>query len=212
MGLDIDPVGAGLAVSLARPGGNVTGVSGLSPELSSKQLQILKELVPKLSRVAVLGGSATAGTSQSLSALERAAAGLKVQVHFFGVKNLDEIKAAFRDAVKAKADAMVVLASGPATNNRAEVTQLALSTRLPTIYYVPEFMDAGGLITYGVSTTALFGRAATYVDKILKGAKPADLPIEQPAVFEMAVNMKTAKALGLKIPQSILLQATKIIE
>ena len=212
MGYDIDPVGAGHVASLARPGGNVTGLSGLSPELSGKQLQILKEIVPRLSRVAVIGDSAAAGTTQSLNALEQAAATLKVHVQYINVKNLDDIRAAFRDATKAQADAMVVFANGAATNNRVEVARLAQASRLPAIYYTGEFVEVGALITYGVSTAAMFKRAATYVDKILKGAKPGDLPIEQPAVFDLVINMKTAKALGLKIPQSILLQATKVIQ
>jgi putative ABC transport system substrate-binding protein len=212
MGLDIDPVGAGLVASLGRPGGNVTGVSGLSPELSGKQLQILKELVPKFSRVAVIGDSATAGTAQSLSALQNAAGLLKVHVQFLNIRNVEDIRAAFRDAIKAHADAMIVFASGTATNNRQEVTRLAASNRLPAIYYVGEFVDAGALITYGVRASTMFRRAAVYVDKILKGTKPAELPIEQPAVFDLVINMKTAKALGLKVPQSIVLQATKIIE
>lgn len=212
MGYDIDPVGAGHVASLARPGGNVTGLSGLSPELSGKQLQILKEIVPRLARVAVIGDSAAAGTAQSLSALEQAAAALKVHVQYVNVKNLDDIRVAFRDATKAQADAMVVFANGAATNNRVEVARLAQASRLPAIYYTGEFVEVGALITYGVSTVAMFKRAATYVDKILKGAKPGELPIEQPAVFDLVINMKTAKALGLKIPQSILLQATKVIQ
>jgi putative ABC transport system substrate-binding protein len=212
MGFDSDPVGAGLVASLARPGGNVTGSTGIAPEMSSKQLQLLKELIPRLTRVAVIGNTTAAGTEQSLSVLRHAADTLKVRVQYFNVRDVEEVRRAFHEAGKAQAEAMIVFAGGTATNNRAEVARLAMTNRLPTIYSVSEFVDVGALLTYGASSEALFRRAAIYVDKILKGAKPADLPVEQPTVFEMTLNLKTAKALGLKIPNSILVQATKVIQ
>ena len=212
MGFDSDPVGAGLINSLARPGGNITGLSGLSPELSGKQLELLKEIVPKLARVAVVGSSTAAGGAQSLSAIELAADALKVKLQYLNVRDLEDIKSAFREAGKARAGAMIVLANSAATNHRKAVAELALKSRLPAMYYTSEFVEDGGLMTYGVSSTDLFRRAATYVDKILKGAKPGDLPVEQPTLFELVINMKTATALGIKFPNSILVRATKIIE
>ncbi len=212
MGFDGDPVGAGLIASLARPGGNITGLSGLTAELTGKQLQLLTQIVPKLSRVAVLGNSRAAGNAQSLSAVERAAKAFQVQVHFLNATNLDEVKAAFVAAGKARDDAIIVLPNPATTGRPSEVAQLAQKGRLPAIYYAIEFVKEGGLVVYGANNVDSFRRAAIFVDKILKGAKPGDLPVEQPTVFDLVINLKTAKDLGIKVPPSVLLQATQVIE
>jgi len=212
MGFDSDPVGSGFVASLARPGGNITGLSTLSPEISGKQLELLKEIVPKLSRVAVLGNSTTPGNAQSLRETELSSGALRVHVQYIEVRNPKDIDTAFREAGKAHADAVLVLANSATTAHRAEVVEHALKSRLPAIYYTTEFVEDGGLMSYGVSITDLFRRAATYVDKILKGAKPADLPVEQPTKFELFINLKTAKQIGLTIPASVLYQADKVIK
>ena len=212
MGFDGDPVGAGLVASLARPGGNITGLSGLSAELSAKQLQLLKQLMPKLTRVAVLGNSKAAGNAQSIDVIEAAAKALKVQSHYLNAGDLEQIKAAFLAAGKARDEAMIVLPNANTTSRPAEIVALAQKARLPAIYYAIDFADAGGLAVYGANNIESFRRAATYVDKILKGARPGDLPVEQAAVFDLVINMKTARALGIQVPRSILLQATKVIE
>ena len=212
MGFDSDPVGAGLVASLARPGGNITGISGLSAELSGKQLQLLKRMMPKLSRVAVLGNSIAAGNLQSLSVIEASAKVLKVQVHYLNATSLEEIKAAFLAAGKARDEAIIVLPNANTTSRPVEVVQLAQKARLPAIYYATDFAEAGGLLVYGANNIESFRRAAIFVDKILKGALPGELPVEQPTVFDIVINLKTAKALGIQVPTSILVQATKVIE
>jgi putative ABC transport system substrate-binding protein len=212
MAFDTDPVGSGFATSLAKPGGNITGLSTLAPELSAKQIELLKEIVPKLARVAVLGTASRPGSAHALREVENAAKAFKVQIQFQDVVDLKGIDAAFLAAKKGGADAVLVLGSPLFNANRTELTELATKSRYPVIYDRAEFVEAGGLMTYSVSLADLARRAATYVDKILKGAKPGDLPIEQPTKFELVVNMKTAKALGIKIPNSVLAQATKVIE
>ncbi len=212
MAFDTDPVGSGFAASLAKPGGNITGLSTLAPELSAKQIELLKEIVPKLARVAVLGTASRPGSAHALREVENAAKALKVQVQFQDVVDPKGIDAAFLAARKGSADAVLVLGSPLFNANRTELTELASKSRYPVIYDRAEFVEAGGLMTYSVSLADLARRAATYVDKILKGAKPGDLPIEQPTKFDLVVNMKTAKALGIKIPNSVLAQATKVIE
>jgi len=212
MAFDTDPVGSGFAASLAKPGGNITGLSTLAPELSAKQIELLKEIVPKLARVAVLGTASRPGSAHALREVENAAKALKVQVQFQDVVDPKGIDAAFLAARKGGADAVLVLGSPLFNANRTELTELASKSRYPVIYDRAEFVEAGGLMTYSVSLADLARRAATYVDKILKGAKPGDLPIEQPTKFDLVVNMKTAKALGIKIPNSVLAQATKVIE
>ena len=196
-----DPVGAGFVASLARPGGNITGLSQLSPELSGKRLEILKEVVPKLSRVAVFGTSTDLGNAQSLKEIQRAAAALGVKVQYIDVLTTKDIEAAFRAAVKGRADAVLEIISGPIRSARLkELAELAVKHRLPVMRERPEHVEAGGLMSYGVSLPDLGRRAATYVDKILKGAKPADLPVEQPTKFEFIINLKAAKQIGLTIP------------
>ena len=212
MGFDDDPVGSGFVSSLARPGGNITGLSTLSPEISGKQLELLKEVVPKLSRLAVLGTSTRPGNAQSLRETELAAAALGVELQSLDVRNANDIEIAFRAAGKGRADAILVL-GGPVFNSqRAQILDFAVKSRLPAIYARPEIVEDGGLMTYGVSVNDLLRRAATYVDKILKGAKPANLPVEQPRKFELTINLKAAKQIGLTIPQKVLARADKVIK
>jgi len=212
MAFDDDPVGSGLVASLARPGGNITGLSSLSPGLSAKQLELLKEIMPRLSRVAVLGSLIHPGTAQSLQEMELAARAFKVQLHYLNVVDPKTVDTAFGAAHKERVDAMLVLTSVVTTTQREKIIDLAAKNRLPAIYFTAEWVEAGGLLAYGASFTDLFRRAAIYVDKVLKGAKPADLPVEQPTKFELVINLKTAKALGLTIPQSVLLRADQLIE
>ena len=207
-----DPIGAGFVASLARPGGNITGLSLMASELSGKKLELLKEIVPKLSRVAVFGTSTLPGNEQSVKETELAAKTLGLQLQYLGVEDPKDLDTAFRNAVSWRAHAIIVLQSPVFGSRRKALVELAVKNRLPAMYPHSEYMDAGGLMFYGPSISDLFRRAATYVDKILKGAKPADLPVEQPTKFELVVNLKTAKALGLTIPQSVLLRADQIIE
>jgi ABC-type uncharacterized transport system substrate-binding protein len=204
MGFDNDPVGSGFVASLARPGGNITGLSILSPEISGKQLELLKEIVFKLSRVAVFGDSAEPGNAQALRETELAAGALRVQLQYLDVRGPKDIEIAFRAATKGHADAVLVLANPVLLSLRTHFADLAAKSRFPAIYPRPEFLEDGGLMTYGASITDLFRRAATYVDKILKGAKPADLPVEQPTKFELVINLKAAKQIGLTIPPNVL--------
>jgi putative tryptophan/tyrosine transport system substrate-binding protein len=212
MGFDDDPVGSGFVASLARPGGNITGLSSLSPGLSTKQLELLKEIIPRLSRVAVLGSVIHPGTAQSLQEMELVARPLKVQLQNLNVVDPKDIEAAFGAARKERVDALLVLTSIATNLHQRQILDLAVKNRLPAIYYTMEWVEAGGLLAYGTSYADLFRRAATYVDKILKGAKPYDLPVEQPTKFELAINLRTARALGLTIPQSVLLRADRVIE
>ena len=212
MGYHTDPVGTGLVASLARPGGNITGLSVLSPELGGKRLEILKEVVPKLSRVAVLGSSTLPGNAETLKETELAAGALGVKIQFVDVLSPKDIEAAFRGAVKGRADAVLAQGSGILNSHRTQVADLAVKGRLPAMYYAAEFVEAGGLMFYGVDFPDLHRRAATYVDKILKGAKPGELPVEQPKKFEFIVNLKAAKQIGLVIPPNVLVRADKVIK
>jgi putative ABC transport system substrate-binding protein len=208
---DYDPVGNRFVASLARPGGNITGLSTLAPEISGKQLELLKETVPKLSRVAVLGTSAVPGNAEALRATELAADALKVQLQYLEIRDRKDIETAFHAARKGRADAVLALASRLLLTDRTQVAELAVKNRLPAIYGESEHVEAGGLMTYGVSIADLFRRAATYVDKILKGTKPADLPVEQPTKFELIINLKAAKQIGLTIPPNVLARADRVI-
>ena len=212
MAQDPDPVGSGFVTSLARPGGNITGLSSLAPEISGKQLELLKEIVPKLSRVAVLGTSTRPGTAQSLKEIELAARAFGVKLQYLDVLSSKDIETAFRAASKGRADAVLVLASPVFTSQRTQIVELAVKSRLPAIYPQSEYVEDGGLIFYGASFIDLYRRAATYVDKILKRTKPADLPVEQPIKFELIINLKTAKQIGVTIPQSMLYRADKVIK
>ena len=207
----VDPVGQGFVTSLARPGGNVTGLSTLSPEISGKRLELLKEIVPKLSRVAVLGTSTGTATALSLKEVEPAAGALGVKLQFLDVLAPKDIEPAFRAASKGRAEGVLVL-TGPVINlQRKQIAELAAKNRLPVIYPFPDYVEAGGLMSYGVNIVDLDRRAATYVDKILKGAKPADLPVEQPVKFELIINLKAAKQIGLTIPPNVLARADRVI-
>jgi putative ABC transport system substrate-binding protein len=208
---EVDPVGTGFVASLARPGGNITGLSTLAPELSGKQLEILKETVPRLSRMAVLETSTDPGNAQSLKELELAAGALKVKLQYLDVLDPKDIEPAFRGASKGRADAVLVLLNPITGAHRTQIVDLAVKNRLPAIYPNSPYVDAGGLMTYSTSITDLDRRAATYVDKILKGRTPADLPVEQPMKFEFIINLKAAKQIGLTIPPNVLVRADRVI-
>jgi putative tryptophan/tyrosine transport system substrate-binding protein len=209
---DNDPVENGLVVSLVRPGGNITGLSALYPELSGKQLELLKEIVPRLSRVAVLGSSFEPGNTHVVREVEAAAEALGVQHLYLDLQDAKNIETAFRAASKGRAGALLVLSGTIVLSQRTQIATLAIKSRLPAIYPRPEFVEDGGLMTYGPSITDLYRRAATYVDKILKGTKPADLPVEQPMKFEFIINLKAAKQIGLTIPPNVLARADRVIK
>ena len=213
MAQDTDPVGNGFVASLARPGGNITGLSTFAPELSGKRLELLKETIPKLSRVAVFGTSTYPGNAQSLKEVELAAKAFGVKLQYLDVLSPKDIETAFQAAGKGRADAVLMMVSGAiARDHRTEIIELAVKNRLPVIYEGGHYVEAGGLMTYGVNSNDLDRRAATYVDKILKGAKPAELPVEQPIKFEFIVNLKAAKQIGLTIPPNVLVRADRVIK
>jgi len=207
-----DPVGTGLVASLARPGGNVTGLSTLTPELGRKRLQLLKEVVPGVSRVAVLWNAANPYTLLLVRETEAAARTLGVQVQSLAVRGPDDFENALPAAIRGRAGALIVVDDPLTYLYRMRIVDFAARNRLPAMYGFREFAEAGGLMAFGANLADLYRRAATYVDKILKGAKPADLPVEQPTKFELIINMKTAKALGLTIPPSLLLRADQVVE
>jgi putative ABC transport system substrate-binding protein len=208
---DTDPVANGFVASLARPGGNITGLSNLSPETSGKQLELLKEIVPKLSRVAVLSSSTVPGQALQLREIGLAAGPMTVQLQSLDVLGPNDIEAAFRAASNQRAEALIVFGGGILAAQRTRILDHVVKNRLPAIYSAQQYVDAGGLMSYGVNVTDLNRRAATYVDRILKGAKPADLPIEQPKKFELVINVKTAKQIGLTIPPNVLARADRVI-
>jgi putative ABC transport system substrate-binding protein len=207
-----DALASGLAESLARPGGNVTGLTQMAPEMAGKRLELLKEIVPKLSRVAVLWNPQGRVSTLSWNELQLPARQLGVQLHSLEARSLDDFDKAFEDATRARAGALAIMPNPVFAGNLKRIADLAAKSRLPSIFHLREFADAGGLMAYGPDRADLFRRAATYVDKILKGAKPGELPIEQPTKFELVINLKTAKAIGLTIPQSILLRTDRVIE
>jgi putative ABC transport system substrate-binding protein len=207
-----DPVGAGLVVSLNRPGGNLTGVNLLANELEAKRLQLLKEAVPGVSRVAVLANPATPTTGATLKGLEGVARALRVKIQVLEVRERQGIDDAFAAMARERAEALLVMTDPLFLAQRERIVDLAAKHRLPGIFGWREFAEAGGLLSYGTNVADMYRRLATYVDKILKGAKPGDLPIEQPTKFEFVINLKTAKALGLTIPPSILSRADRLIE
>jgi len=212
MAQDTDPVGSGFVVSLAKPGGNITGLATLAPEMGGKQLELLKEIVPRLSRVAVIGNSTNPGDAQALRETVLAAGSVEVYLRYLDILDPKDIETAFRAATKGRADGLLVLGNPILNAHRKQIVDLAVKHRLPATYARPEFIDAGGLMYYGTNYNDLFRRAAGYVDKILKGAKPADLPIAQPTKFEFIVNLKTAKQIGLTIPPKVLARADRVIK
>jgi putative tryptophan/tyrosine transport system substrate-binding protein len=212
MAHDPDPVGSGFVASLARPGGNITGLATLAPEISGKQLELLKEIVPRLSRVAVFGTSTRPGNAQSLKETDLAAGTLGVRLQYLDVLSSKDIETVFQAASKGRAEAVLVLGSPVLTSHRTQIVELAVKSQLPAIYISAEMVEVGGLMTYGVSYTDLYRRAATYIDKLLKGAKPADLPVEQPMKFELIINLKAAKQIGLTIPPNVLARADRVIK
>ena len=216
-----DPLGGGLVASLDRPGGNVTGMSMLSTDLAGKRLQLLRELVPGVTRVAVLGwrvagaGQAAPGRSPTeLQVVEAQAAGRQMDIGVSAqeIVNADDLPRAFFEFKRERVQALIVQSSRLTFANRATILEMAAQQRLPDVYEGREFVDAGGLVSYGPNIQDLYRRAASYVDKILRGAKPADLPVEQPTKFELVINLKTAKALGLTIPQSVLARADEVVQ
>ena len=212
MAQDGDPVGAGLIASQARPGGNITGLSNLAPELSGKRMELLKETVPKISRVAVLWYLDLPNVAPYLNHTEDAARKLGLQIQSLGVRAPNEIESAFSGLSKRRADAIIGLPGAVIFGYRTRIVELAAKSRLPAMYADREFTLAGGLMSYTTSIPDLYRRAAYYVDKILKGMKPADLPVETPMKFELVINLKTANALNLTIPQSVLFRADKVIK
>ena len=211
----LDPVEGGLVASLARPGGNVTGLTlTAGPEIAGKYLELLKEAVPKLSRVAVLWAPAefTAAHADHLRGMEAAARGLGLTLQFYDIRDPKEYEGAFAAMPKARAEALLVSTSPLNYTHARRIADLAAKSRLPAVYAFRESVEAGGLMAYATNTPAMFRRAAAYVDKIFKGAKPGDLPVEQPTKFNLIINLKTAKALGLTIPQTLLVQADEVIQ
>jgi putative ABC transport system substrate-binding protein len=212
MGQDTDPVGSGFVASLAKPGGNITGLSALSPEMSGKQLELMKEILPKLSRVAVIGNSANPGDAQALRETVLAAGAYEIYLRYLDVQEPKDIEPVLRAAAKGRAEALMVLGNPVLNLQRQQVVELVTKLKLPAAYARPEYIDVGGLMTYGTNYPELARRAATYVDKILKGAKPGDLPVEQPTKFELVVNLKAAKRIGLTIPPNVLGRADRVIK
>ena len=207
-----DPVSGGLVESLARPGGNITGLSPMNIALVGKRLELLKEIVPKVSRVVVLWNPQSAGSTLSWKEIQLPARQLGIQLHSLEVRSPNDFDNAFEAATRARAGALFVTPGPAITTNLKRIAGLAAKSRLPSIFHRSEFADFGGLVTYGADRADMFRRAATFVDKILKGAKPRDLPIDQATKFELVVNLKTAKALGIAIPQSVLFRADRVIE
>jgi putative ABC transport system substrate-binding protein len=211
MAFDHDPVGNGLVASLAKPGGNVTGLSNIAPETTGKQVELLKEVVPRLSRIAVFGNSKEPANQHSLSEAEVAAKAFQINLQYVDILSPDQLESAFRAAIKGRAEAVLILGSFVLNPHRAQVAKLAAGNRLPAAYNAVEWVEAGGLMSYGTNFPDLFRRAGIYVDKILKGAKPAEMPIEQPTKFDLVINLKAAKQIGLIIPPNVLARADKVI-
>ena len=207
-----DPVGTGLVASLARPGGNVTGMTSMASGLAAKRLELLKEAVPRISRVLVLSYLVDPIAAPQVKELEGAAHSLGVKLLVRDIRTADDLPAAFDAGARERAEGVLTTAESIFFVQRARVIELAVRHRLPAMYSVTAFVDAGGLMAYGPNSSDLLGRAATYVDRIFKGAKPADFPVQQPTKFELVINLKTAKALGLTIPPTLLLQADRVIE
>jgi ABC-type uncharacterized transport system substrate-binding protein len=210
-----DPVGSGFVASLARPGGNITGLASLAPELGGKRLELLKEIIPRLTRVAVFGTSTNPDNAQSLREVELAAGAMKVKLQYLDVLDIrdpKDIETAFRAASKERAEAVLMMVAGAVGGaHQTRILELAIKNRLPVMYSGQPSVEAGGLMSYGVNNMDLDRRAAIYADKILKGAKPADLPVERPTKFNLVINLKAAKQIGLTIPPNVLARADKVI-
>jgi len=212
MSLVNDPVGSGFVASLARPGGNVTGLTMMAPDLVSERLQLLKEVIPKVSRVAVLRNPGNPASAAMLREAEAAARTLGVQLQSLEARNAQEIESAFAAMIRERTGAFLNLPDGLFFTQRRQIAELAVKGRLPSISGGSDYPNAGGLMGYGPNNSDLERRAATYVDRILKGARPADLPVEQPTKFDLVINLRTAKAIGVTIPPSLLQRADQIID
>jgi putative tryptophan/tyrosine transport system substrate-binding protein len=210
--LAVDPVTAGFVDSLARPGGNITGLTNIAAELAGKRLEILKETVPKLSRVALMWEPKNAGSAQTWKESQLPAKELGLQLHSMEVSSADQFDGAFKEAIKARSAALALTPMVLAANHRKEIVELAAKSRLPAVYYRDSFVESGGLMSYGADLADHFRRAADFIEKILKGTKPADLPVEQPKKFELIINLKAAKQIGLTIPPNVLARADKVIK
>ena len=209
----VDPVATRLIDSLAHPGGNITGITSLQRDLSGKRLELLLEVIPKLARVGILRGADDPVSEIGLKEYEAAARALKIQIQPLDVRGSNpDLEGAFREAVKGRANAVITITNNPLFRDSKKITELALKHRLPSMYEGTTWVDNGGLMSYSANDLELFRRAATFIDKILKGAKPADLPVEQPTKFEFAINLKTANALNLSIPQSLLFRADRVVK
>jgi len=212
MAQDNDPVGSGFVTSLAQPGGNVTGLANLTTELSGKQVEILKEVMPKLARLAVLRDLTEPGNPQAVRETDRAAQGFGIQRFYLDVRSAPDIEPAFLSAGKKQVEGLLVMPSSVFNTHRQQIVELATKNRWPGIYPRVDYVEDGGLMTYGANTNDLFRRAAIFVDKILKGAKPAHLPVEQPIKFDLVFNLKAAKQIGLTIPPNVLARAERVIK
>jgi len=206
-----DPVGTGIVANLARPGGNVTGQSSLTPDLAAKRLELLRDVVPHLSRLGIFGNIDNSTVELEIAELQAAARTLGVEAATFGIRRAEDIVPAF-ETLSSRADALYVAGDPVVLTNGVRISTLAVGARLPTIYGGREYVTAGGLMSYGPNYPDLYRRAADYVDKILRGAKPGDLPVEQPTKFDLIINLTTAKALGLTIPESFLARADEVLE
>jgi len=206
-----DAVAAGLVASLAKPGGNITGLTSLAPELSGKRLEVLRETFPKLARVAVLRNPSNAGDAITWKETEEAAQALGLQLHSLEVRSVKDFENVFESATKADGQALLTLPDPLLQSHRKEIVDFAAKSRLPGIYPDPEYVAARGLMSYAANPVEFYARAASYVDRILKGAKPADLPVEQPTKFDLVINLKAAKQIGLLIPQKVLARADRVI-
>jgi putative ABC transport system substrate-binding protein len=206
-----DPVGAGLVSSLARPGGNITGLTAITAELAGKRLELLKETLPRLIRVGVLWNPTDQGSAQGLKEMEIAAPTLRLEIQSLQAQSPSDFQSAFKAAILGKARAIHVLPSGVVNSQHNRIVEFAITGRLPTMFSGAAHVEAGGLMSYGPNTPDLYRRAAVYVDKILKGDKPADIPVEQPTKFDFLINLKTAKQIGLTIPPNVLARADKVI-
>jgi putative ABC transport system substrate-binding protein len=211
MAVGVDPVATGIVASFAHPEANITGLSMMAPDLIGKQMELLKELVPTLSRVAVLWNPTNVSNAPQLQQAQEAARALEVRLQPLEARGPSEIDSAFAAMTREQADAVIVFVDSMLVHHRTRIADLAAKNRLPAVYGLDDHAEAGGLLAYGPNVTALHRRAATYVDKILKGTKPADLPVEQPMQFELVINLKTAQALGITMPPSLLLLADKVI-